>query len=207
MDSLAKTTFSTFCALVVLYAFFFLHIDQGVAHAMKPLAGGTLFCTAENVSLLARGTAWMLVIPLGLFAVVLHDQWMGQHPWSRAFMYILVSIIVAITIGAALKYLLGRYRPIELLDYGKYGFHFLTSVWTMNSSPSGHSYRIFALMTALAVCCKRYRALFIIIAVLVGISRIIVNAHYPSDVFFGAFVGTISALYTRRIMYPEEGFF
>ena len=41
---------------------------------------------------------------------------------------------------------------------------------------------------------RRFAVVFISIAILIGVSRVIVTAHYPSDVVFGAFIGVFTAL-------------
>jgi undecaprenyl-diphosphatase len=62
------------------------------------------------------------------------------------------------------------------------------------SFPSGHTAAAFLMLTALA----GVSALFIVplglLAVLIGMSRVYLGVHYPSDVAAGALLGTMSAL-------------
>ncbi|MBW2173019.1 MAG: phosphatase PAP2 family protein, partial [Deltaproteobacteria bacterium] len=46
--------------------------------------------------------------------------------------------------------------------------------------------------------------LFIFVALMIGISRVVVTAHYTSDVLFGAFVGTVTALWMYRYFYKSK---
>jgi undecaprenyl-diphosphatase len=67
------------------------------------------------------------------------------------------------------------------------------------SFPSSHM----ALFTAVAVSMffvnKRAGFIFTIIAILIGISRMIIGVHYPSDILGGFFVGLITSLIFTEI--------
>jgi membrane-associated phospholipid phosphatase len=182
---------------IILYSVFFLYVDRTVILWVKPLTGNAIYEIANFISLFAAGTLWLIAVPTVLLVVVLYEYFAGANKISRCIIYMLLSIIVANIVGAAFKFLLGRYRPVMYYEYGLYGFHYLVTKWVMHSTPSGHTLRIFALMTSLAFVCKRYSWLFLLIAALVGLSRIIVHAHYPSDVLFGAYIGIMAAVWVR----------
>ena len=74
-----------------------------------------------------------------------------------------------------LKVIVARPRPLD--------WHNLTSF------PSGHSASIFALATVLALNYPRWRWVFWLVASLVGVSRVVVGAHYPLDVLAGSAIG------------------
>lgn len=64
------------------------------------------------------------------------------------------------------------------------------------SFPSGHSTNAASMFGALAVCLRKRWAtvLAILIPLLTGISRIVVGAHYPTDVLAGWLLGIISVV-------------
>ena len=66
------------------------------------------------------------------------------------------------------------------------------------SFPSGHTMSAFALYGLLALLIKRNKALsgliFLIIAILVGVSRIYLVQHFLKDVFAGSLIGVLIAL-------------
>ena len=65
-------------------------------------------------------------------------------------------------------------------------------------SPSGHATTAFAVLVAFGTLWPRARTALLIYALLIAVSRVVVNAHYPSDVFAGAIVGIAGAALVRR---------
>ena len=61
------------------------------------------------------------------------------------------------------------------------------------SFPSGHTGFAFATATILGCQYPRFKIPLYLGATLVGISRIYLGRHYPSDVFIGAAIGTLTA--------------
>lgn len=198
MDRLPQRTLTAFVWTALCYVLLFLFVDRPVdlwIHAN--LAEGWVPRIGGMISMLAWSPAIEILLALGLLAGtigVLADGGKGR-PWTAMLFYICVSCAVAIVVGEGLKILLARYRPVMLFEQGLYGLHFLSTKWQLNSTPSGHTLRAFALMTALALLFPRGRVLFLAVATLVGISRVAVTAHYPGDVLFGAFIGFFSALW------------
>ena len=67
------------------------------------------------------------------------------------------------------------------------------------SFPSGHTSTVFALACSLrGVTSNRVYRVVLIMAALVGLSRVYIGAHFPIDVVFGALLGWFSAAAARR---------
>lgn len=62
---------------------------------------------------------------------------------------------------------------------------------SMHSIPSSHTATAVGLAIVLSALYPRGRYLFGLLAILVGIQRIVTQAHFPSDVFAGAAVGCV----------------
>ena len=96
-----------------------------------------------------------------------------------------------------LKMATGRGRPGSESPGEWTGWKF-DSAW--HSFPSGHSADIFTGAVILAALCAPAWLRYTIwsFAVLMGLSRIAVGAHWPSDVLTGAFIGGIAGMLTLR---------
>lgn len=88
-------------------------------------------------------------------------------------------------------------RPKVFLQ-GVTDLHFVegVTVHTMNSFPSGHTATIFSLTLFLALIINRRSWSFILLmlALIVGFSRIYLMQHFFIDVYYGSIVGIISTL-------------
>jgi membrane-associated phospholipid phosphatase len=91
-----------------------------------------------------------------------------------------------------IKPLVGRLRPKLLFEANLYGFDPFRIGYEYNSFPSGHATTVFALAAALSFFSPRWRLPLFSFAAVVGLSRIIVGAHYLSDIMAGAYVGVMT---------------
>lgn len=92
-----------------------------------------------------------------------------------------------------LKRLFGRTRPVKLDQEGIYGFFPLSfGEARFHSMPSGHATTGFALAFALAVLFPRGRWLFIALGIFLAISRVMVNAHFLSDILGGCLIAYLT---------------
>ncbi|WP_018236054.1 phosphatase PAP2 family protein [Ensifer sp. BR816] len=108
--------------------------------------------------------------------------------------YFLLTIATASVLVHGLKLVIGRARPELFADYGAYSLAPFTGDWLFESFPSGHSTAAGAFFGAFAMLKPGLRPLFLILALLIGVSRVIVGAHYPSDVAVGLLLGLWAAM-------------
>jgi membrane-associated phospholipid phosphatase len=96
------------------------------------------------------------------------------------------------------KRMIGRARPLVGGSLDPYLFS--PFKWTADyaSLPSGHATTAFAALVAFGTLWPRARTVLWIYALLIAVSRVVVTAHYPSDVLAGAVVGVVGALLVRR---------
>lgn len=111
---------------------------------------------------------------------------------SNAFL-IFSSVLVTAIIVKVLKVVLGRARPVFFEALDMTGFFPFNFDWAFNSMPSGHTALTFAGLVMIGMLAPKYKVYTWSLAILVGVSRIAVGAHWPSDVILGAFIGMVVA--------------
>ena len=97
-----------------------------------------------------------------------------------------------------LKWVAGRHRPIDLFGHGSFGFSFFSVGYELNSFPSGHAQTAFSLAVALTLLFPRWGVPLFAVAGLIAVSRVVLTAHYLSDVIAGAGIGI---LFTMCVKY------
>ena len=122
---------------------------------------------------------------------------------ARASLYVFLTIGATSALVHAAKLLIGRARPELFAELGAYSLAPFTPDNLYHSFPSGHSAAVGALFGALAMLAPRLRPLFVLGALAIGVSRVVVGAHYPSDVAAGLLLGlwtaiAIAFLFARR---------
>ncbi len=99
------------------------------------------------------------------------------------------AFILAEIIGKLAGKLHFNYQPFVELS----NVNFLIEKTANNSFPSDHTILFFAFCVAFWLYNKK-NILWLLIAVLVGVSRIWVGVHYPFDVITGALIATLCAI-------------
>jgi undecaprenyl-diphosphatase len=100
-----------------------------------------------------------------------------------------ITLIISQTITYSLKALLGRERPYNILK----NLNTFDIILKDHSFPSGHTSASFAIATAIAFNMPQIAIIVYLIALIIGISRIYLGVHYPTDVAGGIIVGIGSA--------------
>jgi len=93
------------------------------------------------------------------------------------------ALAIGLVLVVLIKMLIARPRPEDISNLG-----FWVSA-ELSSFPSDHAATAFLMFGVIGNYLKKYRCWFYLLAVLIGISRIYLGAHYPTDVLAGAFIG------------------
>ena len=104
-------------------------------------------------------------------------------------LFVFIAVAASGLVADGIKLVFGRARPKLLFAENFYGFTWGSAQPDYWSFPSGHTVTVAALAVALYLLWPRGVALYLVVALLVAASRIIITAHYLSDVLVGAVIG------------------
>lgn len=126
----------------------------------------------------------------GLIWFVLGFLMTCSHKWRRCGVSAIAAVVLAyVVVDVILKPLVCRERPFDVAD-----FDLLMAAPDTWSFPSGHTASAFAGATAILIHSRRWGCVAIVYAILVGISRMYLCVHWPTDVVAGALVGIAVAV-------------
>lgn len=122
----------------------------------------------------------------------------GVHKVKNSYIFFMFcSVLTASVVTSIMKVVLGRARPIFFEALDMTGFYPFSFDWAFNSMPSGHTSASFAALVMLGLLAPKYKCLTWSLAILIGISRVAVGAHWPTDVVLGAFIGMVAADFVK----------
>lgn len=206
MRRVSPLWWSFFCvALFCLLSMAF--IDQPVARFLKAHVDGNVEAFFKLVTRL--GEAQLYLIPAGILWIAMMAASLRaaaaetRRRWRRLSFtpgFLFLSIALSGLVSNAIKISLGRYRPRYLFEQDLYGFSPFNTHWGMNSFPSGHSQAAFAAMTALMIIFPGYEFFWMLIAVLVAVSRVVTTVHYLSDAVAGSWLAICVTVLLARAM-------
>lgn len=168
----------------------FASFDVGITtavHKLYDLAGGFFTPFFELISLFGKA---------GIFLILLSFSLMIFRK-TRLFG---TAMLIGVTIGAIctnlfLKVYIARPRPYADESSIYYQLWLLVgqNLESDKSFPSGHTTAAFATMTpAFILGNRKVKTAAVLFAVLMGIARIYLVVHFPSDVLAGMIVGLLS---------------
>lgn len=96
------------------------------------------------------------------------------------------------------KRIIGRARPVLYDQFGAFEFQHVFNDWTHQSFPSGHSTTAMAAAVVIGLLVPRFFRVFFIIALMTGVSRVVVGDHYPTDVLAGLVIGGLGTFAVRN---------
>ena len=163
----------------------------------------TSFGTSEYMFAFSGLIAATALVALGRGRMTLGE--MSTYLMAGRATYFLTTIAVSGVVAQLVKHLVGRTRPIRFSTDGPFSFHPFSAENTLASFPSGHTTSAFAAAVALGVIAPRWRFWLLCCACLIGASRVLVGAHYPTDVVAGATLGGAVALAMARV-FARRGF-
>lgn len=201
-QTLLKNTFISLICLLVVDIVFVRYLDVPLLYFFKINQDIPILTTVSTLLGTYFATTWWLIA--GIIATGL-GFFMGQSAQKpRTLPLFSWGVMVTGTwiITAVIKCILARYRPIELFSNDLYGFHLFSLKHDFTSMPSGHATLTFAGMFALLRLSKKpwLAPILLGFALIISLSRLIISAHYTSDVISGAYLGIVAVLWIEALL-------
>ncbi len=132
------------------------------------------------------GARWLIFVLLAAAVTVTPEMWF----------FIAVAALGTWGITAVIQHFINRPRP-----FTKNHRKPLIDLWIKSKSfPSAHSSIAFSIATMVWLAEPVWGSIFLIVAALVGWSRVKVGVHYISDVIVGAILGAGIALLVQPVL-------
>ncbi len=139
----------------------------------------------------------LVIILIGISFFIL-----GKKKGKITSVLIITALFLARLSVLVLKRITHRPRPFLVYENA----HLIGTAF-FSSFPSGHTTLATAVCIILCFKYKRFSLIFIILALLVGISRLYVGQHYPTDILAGFVLGSIVAyvvLYLEKFLQKNK---
>jgi membrane-associated phospholipid phosphatase len=167
-------------------------------------------------------TRYASMFVLALFVLLFFDAYFSQEAqawpteWRQPFQFITnFGLSEWVLVPSAIVFLLSfltfrlwrsgtrtRRALFELSmlydHFGAFEFQHIFNDWTHQSFPSGHSTTAMATAVVIGLLMPRFFKVFFIIALMTGVSRVVVGDHYPTDVLAGLVIGGFGTFAVRN---------
>jgi lipid A 4'-phosphatase len=168
------------CLAIGAASYFFYDRPVAIwAHGFNPRAQRVaLFITQFGYS---RG----YLIVSGALAVLFFFMAGRWRPWAWRAVFIFANVAVSGIAVDIVKWIVSRARPTMLFHEGLYGFTWFSGKSDFWSFPSGHAQTATALALSLGTIWPRLWPVWWLAAAAVIASRVVLGAHYLSDLLAG----------------------
>lgn len=123
--------------------------------------------------------------------------WMFEPQSGTLFLYTaLLAYALELPIYVILKQLFHRQRPCDL--FSNFNAHIAPS--DKFSLPSGHTAAAFLMASLLTHFYPSFAVLAYLWAATIGLSRVLLGVHYPSDILAGAALGLMMSVISLNIL-------
>jgi len=186
--------------IITLYIFFSIDFDVGINNHLNNLKENHnikyLFQFFSDITELGDSLWYFGICMVGiiLFFIIKKSKIIDNKISQKYINFFFTSFIYLLVVGVItqfFKHLIGRPRPNHLDLDNSLEFYFFSFESNYHSFPSGHSSTIFMVGLILAAQFPRLKFFFYFLATVIAVSRVVVGAHFFTDVIAGALLSLI----------------
>ena len=174
-------------------------IDHAIFGALNSLAGVSSF-----FDMAMRFSAVYLIFVMIVAVLVFAGIWAQKNRQQASFVLVLSvasGFVARVVIAEPVRILAARARPYEVLPVVRQ----LVDHAMGHSFPSGHATLAFAIAAAVFSVHRKAGVVFLGIAGVISVSRVIAGVHWPIDVLAGAVLGMVSTWVVYRVITQNGG--
>ena len=150
----------------------------------------------SEITKLGSSSWYFSIIIIGFVIFYINNklQIIKSKPTNNLSNFFVSSFVYILTVGVItqiIKHLVGRPRPNHTNFEDVFSFKYFTLESNFHSFPSGHSSTIFIVCFILVSALPKLRYFFYFLASVVAFSRVIVGAHFFTDIIAGAILALI----------------
>ena len=193
--------------MIFLTASLFVWLDADLVRWKREAVPRNSFTVSIFELITLMGTSgWILIITAVIGIYLSTSNWAALPRPDRSRRlniyadanFIFFTVAISGIAANLLKNSIGRARPRLLEEFGPHYFNHAAFDSTFASFPSGHSTTSGAFAMALILLFPRYWLVWLIFGLLGGLSRFIVDAHYPADIVAGLSFGAGFVIFAAR---------
>ncbi len=130
---------------------------------------------------------------------------------SEISLFIFLNILLSGIVTQILKHVIGRPRPVLFNGFEQKSLSIISFDSKWHSFPSGHTATIFAFIFCMVLLFPKIKNILITVAIIIASTRVIVGAHFISDIFGGALIAYLSSIFisknlaSKKILFTIEG--
>jgi len=110
------------------------------------------------------------------------------------------SILTSGILTQVIKHVVGRPRPNTFNFESEVNFKFLTLDSNFHSFPSGHTSTVFAVFLVISLLVPKLKYFLLFLTTIIAFSRVVVGAHYITDIVGGIAVAFIGFKFSKLIV-------
>ena len=129
---------------------------------------------------------------------------------SEISLFIFLNILLSGIVTQILKHIIGRPRPVLFNGFDQKSLSIISFDSKWHSFPSGHTATIFAFIFCMVLLFPKIKNILMTVAIIIASTRVIVGAHFISDIFGGALVAYLSSIFisknlaSKKILFTTE---